>query len=361
MELIQATAKLWLVAIAGRQIAQISLDHWRQAKVVLIFTSEPAERRAVLNLVASHASQHQPHRCSLPFLHGKGIRQMPDTQDVDSNSFISFTTIPDIIADMDGTELEKELRHYVTVVDAVFPDLNTMLDRVAAELKGGYGVDLGFCLAPHKSREDQVEVTFSLPAGKTFCLWKSVNFDAEPCWQLHLMPPYHPKANGAKNEFLINGDTDVVINGTEYGFHEIRPPSEAARVGGPDAFSPRFGDMKHPYKAEGQSFQLIFEMGVCQSAAAFEGTLKFLKAALGLDGMYVAVSGGFRPPYDHPSNVLQRRGRKSPRIGGISEVRGSENSCVWEYPTLEKEGALEGARIPDWFFNEGWLRLYGVR
>jgi len=98
---------------------------------------------------------------------------------------------------------------------------------------------------------------------------------------------------------------------------------------------------------------------LCLSEQGYQRLRDLLYAALNQGDSYVAVSGGFRSPYDHVGNVLRRKGIKSPapRFGAY-DYRGSEQDCVWEYQTLEAEGQLAGAIIPSWLKREGWLDIY---
>lgn len=76
-----------------------------------------------------------------------------------------------------------------------------------------------------------------------------------------------------------------------------------------------------------------------------------------VDGLYLAVSGGFRGPYQHPEVIAQKAGLRV-KGGHRGQARGSEGRCVWAYEVLFSEDELAGAYVPDWFHQEGWLAAY---
>jgi hypothetical protein len=86
-----------------------------------------------------------------------------------------------------------------------------------------------------------------------------------------------------------------------------------------------------------------------RTSAGVEALAAYLRAALRLDNRYIGVSGGFRAPLEHPTNYL--------RVP-YNSCRGSEESCVWEYRVLQREGTLSAAFVPPWFIKEGWLAKY---
>lgn len=365
MKLIKHSTFLWLASIGERLVAQLHLDHMDQLKSVAVFTKNPKERLQIMQLAASHVIQYRIERWHLPSIAGIKCCPRSDRWAGVSDRVMSFSVIPDEVKRLDINELLLEMRKVIDVYDADYPDLRDMIDVCLASLESSSGIKLAYSIASHHHMQNQMVATFTASEGISFCFWHDIHADGDLEHMLYLVPPYHPALLGAENPYLINGDTDVVINERHAGFHEIKPPPESLRPSPHSIFAgdtPGFGYTKHPYKAEGRSFQLTFHLGKCQTQEGCEGTLKFLKSVLGLDNLYMAVSGGFHSPFDYPDNVLNRLDKKLPRRrNGDDRCRGSEDRCVWQYLTLEKENALEGARIPKWFHREGWLRIYGVK
>ena len=168
---------------------------------------------------------------------------------------------------------------------------------------------------------------------RLFRFWKSVRKND----RLHIVPPYHPvlQSGAAHALFLINGSTDALIAHHHLGINHIQCPVQAVRQQGG---SPSGWVTKHPIKAEGYEVPLMIDPSACQSQEAVDHFVTLLTAMLGLNESYVGVSGGFEPPG-------RRRGK-----------RGSEMHTVWTYNTLKQEGRLEGASIPSWLFEEGWVK-----
>jgi hypothetical protein len=115
--------------------------------------------------------------------------------------------------------------------------------------------------------------------------------------------------------------------------------------------------MKHPAKAEGQSFEADISKHHVLSDKGVNTVVELLTSALGLSRSYVAVIGGFNSPYDRPAYVARKHDiRLTTREG---EVRGSEDHCAWTYYTLlREEGHLRDSYVPEWFYAEDWLKAY---
>ena len=67
------------------------------------------------------------------------------------------------------------------------------------------------------------------------------------------------------------------------------------------------------------------------------------------------------PPLRCPHNQLVDTGIKSPwpeAASGEHLARGSEAHCVWAHRVLSQEDKLDGAFIPRWLKQEGWLKIY---
>ncbi len=185
-------------------------------------------------------------------------------------------------------------------------------------------------------------------SARPFALW----FDAGD--DLYIVPPYHPQQNGKQAGPCVNGDTDALIAGSP-SIASLRPPNEATAAGKEPLDFGSWGNMRHPWKAEGHDLGLEIDLFLCRTRADTENLTSLLRAALGLDPRkYAAILGGFRPPLPSPHEVARRL-----RLSGI-HVRGTEGHAVWTYRTLKTEGQLTGARIPRWFKKERWLERYAA-
>ena len=118
--------------------------------------------------------------------------------------------------------------------------------------------------------------------------------------------------------------------------------------------------MRDPFCATGQSFIATLDTCMLRSEKGVEQLTDFLIAALSLGDGYIGVNGGFNPPYKYPGSRLHELGRTAPRkvASHREQERGSEHKCVWAYRTLKARGELEGAYVPKWFIDEGWLEIY---
>ncbi len=207
----------------------------------------------------------------------------------------------------------------------------------------------------------EVEVLFLAPSPTQFTFWKSEWKPANSEYDLHIVPGYHPIMRGRESEHMINGDTDYLVRGNVVTY--VRCPRAAQADLGGKYRSTTFSNVIHPYRASGSSFELTLKLEELLKPGGIEELAAFVRAALGLDGDYVEVSGGFHPPLHYPHNRLVQTDTPSPwprANNGHSGhlARGSEAHCVWAYRTLEREGELADAFIPSWFEREGWLKIY---
>ena len=196
---------------------------------------------------------------------------------------------------------------------------------------------------------DERRVRFRVGRANRFEFWKSVRKPSTPddaAHALYVVPAYHPSVMGAKEYGLINGCTDSNIR--DNTVHYVMCP-RASMVGGVEYRGSTWSHVKHPFAAVGRTL----DMRVCEhnvrTTTGVAALAAYLRATLRLDARYIGVSGGFHAPLEHPSNYL--------RVPYTS-CRGSEQSCVWEYRTLQREGRLAGAFVPPWFHKENWLAKY---
>lgn len=210
------------------------------------------------------------------------------------------------------------------------------------------------------NRSGRMFLRFTAPKDKTFVFWKSM-YDKPSHDDLHITPRDYPgRWQGTRKVALINGDTGACIGGASVT--EVRCPKEAIAL--EQTFNHSgFGHVNHPFTAKGCALEIVLDSVRIRTREGIEHLREFLKGALAVEGRYVGVSGGFSPPLEYPENRLRSIGRLESHASaygrhGAYITRGSEAACVWEYRTLEVEGALEGANVPSWFHREQWLDKY---
>jgi len=234
-----------------------------------------------------------------------------------------------------------------------------MIEKALVQLKEVHGVEVVFTTDP-LVRISGWPVHFQVRGDQTFCFWKGVSnpnrpeFDLGNC--LHLIPVYHPIVAGAKAICAVNGYTGALIGQKNGRVNSLDCPIQAAVSQANYAWL----RMKHPFKAEGDSFTAFWPPKHQLSDQDQAGLFGLLVAALNLDNSFVDIGGGFQPPLDYPSRVLEEKKIDSPYPGKRPDfpARGSEHSCVWEYLVLKREGVLEESFVPTWFLQEGWLDIY---
>ncbi len=209
--------------------------------------------------------------------------------------------------------------------------------------------------------DDNLRLEFTVDQPNRFVFWKNESQPSRDYEGLHIVPGYHPVMNGWQEVGLVNGDTDAYIRGS--AVRGIYCPSEAQTGNDLQYKGSSWSHVNHPFRAEGQDMQLEVDTTKLRSAEGVDELVQALRASLGLDNRYVAISGGFRPPLESAHNRLVRTKRRSPypqadHSGRGHLARGSEDHCVWAYRTLETEGALDKAFVPAWFKREGWLDIY---
>jgi len=274
------TSYLWLVFSEDAPVAEIHLDPFYQVKLVLIEIDVPEDAQTdALRLVLSHALQFAPQRLILPNMRqslGALNIQHPIGRTDSDWLMTDLDTVPREIAALDkGAVLANLLKLRIGVFTAVHETIEDALRSATAEA----GVE-SLCVAIFvPSRQGilaRTYVKFSVkkPSVFTFCKAGS-----------------QPVADSLE-AFLINGSTDAHIGGQ--AIRAIYCPG-ASRTGRMSAFG-SWEYVKHPDRALGRSFVVEIDGVKMRTAAGVEETAKLLRAALGLDKTYVAVSGGFNPP-----------------------------------------------------------------
>jgi hypothetical protein len=263
----------------------------------------------------------------------------------------------DAVAQLPQDELRSELRHRdIAVVRIAYEHLTEALAAVMKRVSQKYlSVEV---LSSGFNYRDQTHLVFTLHSKHEFTFWKSEWIPNPEIDNIHIVPDYHPCMMGKKPIHMINGDTDYRTNG--YSIVCVGSPIEARAEmegrSGPCTWT----HMKHPFYAKGSSITVTVRSGLLRTKDGVRELSRFLLATLGKTEEYVEVSGGFRAPLLCAHNLLLKKKIPSPvkkKHFGQS-VRGSEQSCVWAYRTLLAEGKLEGAYIPEWFIEEGWLGIY---
>jgi hypothetical protein len=335
--------------VGDRVIAIVHLDHLGQTQKVVLYegSSSEAERVFVLGVTASHAKQFVMHRTQ-PAFGGSMVRETrnPELSRADSDRFFEPELVPEEIQTMTGEDLTEALRAVgVQVVLAPHASLQSALPEVVADPR--IEPEVSFEVLGEGS-PGYMRVRFSVESPAQFRFWCSMSRPGEGL-DLDIIPHYHPVMNGKRYAYLVNGDTNALIRGDAVRY--IHSPEEARVRSG---YWSTWSAMKHPVRAEGQTFEAEVSIAHALSREGVELIVGLLVAALELEDSYVAISGGFRAPFDYPANVARRFGIHPER----GQARGSENHCAWMYHTLVAEGELDGSYVPAWFIEEGWLRAY---
>ncbi len=335
-------------------VALLFRDSWHQISQI-VFVPKISDKQALeaLRIAASHIRRYAVHR-----QRANGIFIIETTGEVSaetSRAYLEDGFVDDDILVLDQQELERIIQKIgVEVIHAVafsfFDVLQIVLcDENLAQLSIDCvpGRDLGYsCMS---------ELTFKVEPPAQFSAWHEVGQPGQGnVLDLYIVPAYHPCMSGKTSGGLINGDTDALIRGE--AIRSVHAPAEARLSQKSFSFG-TWSQVKHPYRAAGQEITIDVSRTKILSQSGIEELKTFLLAVLGLENTYLAVSGGFRGPHEYPSNVARQAGLRIGTYNG--EVRGSEGFCAWAYNVLEQERELEGAYVPRWFKEEGWLAAYG--
>ena len=339
--------------LGERMLATVGLDHFNQVESVTLYPEiEAEETSAVLKLVASHYQQYylsRYHARSSVLLTGRRTHRYRD----DEFALGLWSSIQ-ISPEIDRATVD-ELKNALSLgeVEVLFAASDNFIAsfHTATEDKS-LGSPVGFNFVSSTRKADVVRVHFSAGRGRKFRFWHDMSRPDHRLESLYIVPQYHPAMRRELRRFLINGDTDHLIRGVPLG--QVYAPEEAVVSGRSSFLSTSWAYLNHPVRAEGPSFEAEVSLRHMLTADGMAGLTSFLSAALGLHGNYVGVSGGFKPPYDMPANIIRRVGITSTR----GAVRGSEAHCVWTYRVLEQEDEIKKAHVPDWFTKENWLSAY---
>jgi hypothetical protein len=254
-------------------------------------------------------------------------------------------------------ELRNELRHRnIAMVRVRYELLTEALAAVLSRVAQQY---LSVRVIPHEfNYHDHIHLVFELHSKHEFSFWTCASLPDSVIDDIYIVPKYHPVRNGKKGIHMINGDTDHRTHG--YSIVSVQSPIEARTAIGEQRSPSTWAHMKHPFCASGKSVVVTVRSGLLRTEDGVRELSRFLRAALGTTEEYVEVCGGFSAPFKSAHNLLIEKGipSPSPKKHFGQWTRGSEEYCVWAYRTLLAEGELEGAYIPNWFIEEGWLDIY---
>ncbi len=351
--------RIWTVSCGERPVAEIHLDYWHQVgDVVLYADTSPAMQLSVLRLAASHVQQYVKHRTTSAF----GGLMVAEHRDPSLTAYDSQRLMSSLFLEegqtLDRETIEKEFRTLnIGVIVAVHRTAGEALQAVIAQV-GRPGLQCRR-MAHLTYTDNEIKLRFTVAKPDHFIFWKS---EWKPgVSDLHIVPGYHPVMNGGEAVGIVNGATDCYIRGN--AVRSIYCPKAARSDRRSRSFGSTWNHVKHPFYAIGRSFSIALITTNIRSREGVKELVELLRGALGEGKRYVEISGGFRAPMKCAHNRLLETGKPSPyprasRDGRGHVARGSEEHCVWAYRTLEKEGTLKQARVPDWFIREGWLGIY---
>lgn len=348
---------VWTVSSAGKPVAEIHMDLWHQVDCVILYSEAPQETLMdVLHLAASHVQQFVANRTVSGGLMVAEYRDSKLTV-YDSMRIMDEAQIPEKVRAYDRERIVDEFRSLnIPVIDAVH---RSWRDALAAVLKQ-VGVRMRWSVAQRRSYLPEiVRLKFHVRRPHRFICWKDESYPTDAYEQLHVVPSYHPVMQNWREVDMVNGATDACIGG--YAVRSIFSP-RASRAKIEKSYGSSWDHMQHPYIGAGQWIQFEIDRNKLRSQKGVDHFASVLRACLSIDRTYIAINGGFRAPLKYPSNRLHELGIVSPMPQRGSrrstEVRGSEDHCVWAYRTLEAEGKLDDAYVPPWLIQEGWLGIY---
>lgn len=353
--------KKWEIRQGKNLVAEIYPGYESQVETVLFYGEDPVFQRKIKLLALSHAVQYvksrEPIRRVL-------LANLPERElkEYTADNLMDFAKIPEQMSVFADEDLDKFLGEFAQVViSSGLKSLNQVFEKLLAEIKEKYGVTITAEIPSNEHDDEWIEVELLIEGDQKFCFWKDADnphheyFDLNTA--LFIVPSYHPILKGYKGVGLVNGSTDYYIKNPKKGVRQIFCPIEARRK--EKSWGSSWNESSHPFYAKGSSFVMEVSSILCLSKSGYEELMEVVTAALNKNRTYIAVSGGFNSPYDHPGNILQKKGIPSPAgRHGSYNYRGSENTVVWEYRVLEKEGELAKSFVPSWLKREGWLNIY---
>ncbi len=325
---------------SGRSLAEIHLDYMGQVQTLLLTGADKDEIRQIKELALYHAMNFVIER-QTPVFGGLMIltKKNHNLRTDEWPNFMQFEIISKDIRSLDDNDLDQCLhRLEINILVSQEENVGSAISRVINQVSQNTG--LSFI---HKITEDAFGdpvILIGVGSG-IFRFWKDLFGDH------NIVPPYHPISNPTRNyAFLLNGDTSYCIRNKSSIKHVFPPPESIDESRGKSIFGS--WQMKHPYKAEGQTFGFSLNKLTARTTEGINEITEFITAALDLN-TYIAVSGGFRSRYTYPSN-LQNKYAKN--------VVGSEGDIFWQYQVLKQEGLLEKSSIPKFFIKGRWLEAY---
>ncbi len=345
----------------GILVGEIILDYRAQTKTVLVCgPASTEERLAILRLATSHACQYLVDRQTFAF--GGLITVNHADRSLtraDSERLMDFARIPPQIASASEEVLIQQLSEFsIKVLDLVHESFVDAMNEIFISQPGCQWE----LLNKGTWRNDLVHVKLTAPKSQKFTFWTAADKPRpEGAFDLHLVPDYHPVMKDKESSHMINGATNALIRSDV--IDSVYAPDDSRTSD--ESFGTTWNHVEHPFYATGKTFELTVDTSHARTQSGIEELQIFLASVLGGDS-YVCVSGGFRAPMKCAHNRLLEIGRlndspwpqasRDHRKGHVA--RGSEEKCVWEYRTLQEEGALDKAYVPDWFLKEDWLGIY---
>lgn len=345
---ITGDARMWTIEESGVAVAVALVDPGRPCLYgVVLMTDDPTlQQRALAAILAAYRAFRER---VLVEIHLVRDRTLNDSENARLARFVASEAVPDSSATISIEALRREFARgvdgvgEVPVVRMQFTDPEAMLASAVAEVARRSGVRVGYTIVKSAMRTMCGDITFTVRGKQRFRFWH----DLHP--EYACIPPDHPQQSGASSALLINGSTDAAIGWRDCGIDRVSAPPESCREG-EDLFG-SWSKVAHPFRADGKRFTIALHVIHGLTQETHDRIVELLLAALERECTYIAVSGGFHTPFTHPENVARRT-----QLG--REAHGFENSCVWQYLTLQDEGKLAGAQIPPWFLNEHWPERY---
>ncbi|MBI2482878.1 hypothetical protein HYV74_01715 [Candidatus Uhrbacteria bacterium] len=273
---------------------------------------------------------------------------------------VSFVAPPVVAGD--AAERERELRaqlsagveHAPMIVDGDYANLAAMLDAATAEVARESGAAITYEISPKEALPaHRAHITFRVRGDRKFRFWKYPPSSVGTAHQYCCLPAYHPVRTGAKSVLTINGDTSAAIGRHELGIDSIEYPRGALRTpGAPSLVQCSWSRTRHPFRAEGATFVMEMNLPYALSVASRVSLVEVLLGALGHGPRYVQVSGGFHAPFSLGDNVSTmckafRSAYGNADARPLPQMSGAEAELVWEYLTLQDEGALAESVVPE--------------
>ncbi len=349
-------------------VAEICLDEYR-ALYAVVFCSGigSADRTAVLQLAvnyvqhflnAEYGSCDLSHPYSVPAYSECSGSPLSGGE---SDALMNFGQIPEGFCGEDHYLLSALQNGRVQIFDDVNVTAEEAIHQAITRLENS-GVTYKFCAVPSwVTPDDDLFCEVCVEGSRAFTFWKELFHVPESgCEESgqYIIPMYHPMMQGKNNQFLIQGDLSFMWS-TATPIRWVTSPPEVRVVlsdGSTCDGRESWQHLKHPFKAEGKQFRFSVDRLKVRTESGQRELTAFIEAALGVNGKYLSVIGGFRPPFCDPITRLHELKHSS--CVELGRKRSTAGHCVWSYYTLATEQRLNEAFIPPWFIREGWLSIY---